>query len=472
MSTREVELIRKNWEPVLRDISKLQSLTFYDKLIKAVGNAQIVLIGEASHGTHEFYKHRAEITKRLIEEKGFNCVAAEADFPDCFQLNQYVRNITHGSSSEEALSGFKRFPTWMWRNTPTKEFLEWLCEYNKKFESIKEKVGFYGLDLYSSDRSMHAVLEYLDSTDPEAAMQARKDYECMRNYIENKRSSSFFSKLKKDCQEKVMKVLLDLQSRTRDFFENDKSVSEEDRLFCAVQNALVVKNAEKYYRAMFLDGSWNIRDSHFFETLQEILKYYEKTYERQAKVVIWAHNSHVGDASQTDKINRIGREINIGRLCRENFPLQKVYIIGFSTYTGSVTAADNWNEDPQYKKVNPGMKGSIEELCFRATQHQGVDNFLLLFRDNSATAASSATGASDIVIDKELVEALAKTREERAIGVIYRPHTERASHYFGAKVSKQFDALIHFNVTRAVHPLDTQHEWAKKELEETYPFGL
>ncbi|KAF0973078.1 hypothetical protein FDP41_008742 [Naegleria fowleri] len=470
MASKEITLIRKNWEPVVRDISKLHhsSLTFYDKLIKAVDDSQIVLIGEASHGTHEFYKHRAEITKRLIEEKGFNCVAAEADFPDCFQVNQYVRNITN-CSCEEALAGFKRFPTWMWRNTPTKEFLEWLCDYNKKFNSTQDKVGFYGLDLYSSDRSMKAVLQYLDSTDREAAMLARKRYECMQGFIEGRRTGS---SLKRECEEKVMQVLMDLQSRTVDDFKNNSSVTEEDRLFYAVQNALVVKNAEKYYRTMFIDGSWNIRDSHFFETLKETCKYYEKTYGKQAKVVIWAHNSHVGDASQTDMKFERGNEINIGRLCRENFPPNKVYIIGFSTYTGSVTAADHWDEDPHYKKVNPGMKDSIEDLCYRATLGQGVDNFILLFKDNSATASSSASGMSDVVIDKELVAELANTREERAIGVVYRPKTERHSHYFGAQVSKQFDALIHFNVTKAVHPLDTKHEWAKKELEETYPSGL
>ncbi|EFC47348.1 predicted protein [Naegleria gruberi] len=448
-----LSLIRENWIPLTKDLSKSESsLTCYDSLLKAIGDSKLVLIGEASHGTHEFYEHRAAITKRLISEKGFNCICLEADFPDTSRVNEFIKHQID-CTGVDSLSGFKRFPTWMWRNVPTLNLVEWLREYNTQFNKEKDMVGLYGLDLYSSDRSMRVVLEYFESIgDHEGAKHVREQYECMKNY---KKKEPIRKVIGGSCQEKVMQVLLDLQNR------ETKELQEKDHLFNAIQNAMVVKNAEHYYRVMFVDGSWNIRDEHFFETLVEIMKYYSNSYGKEAKVIVFAHNSHVGDASQTDSIYDKGHEINIGRKCRENFP-DDVYIVGFSTFNGSVTAADKWNQDPEYKRVNPGMKDSIEELLHDATIGQKTKDYMLLFKSKDPSVETNAT----------LRRELEKERLERAIGVIYRPKTERQSHYFEAKVAKQFDALIHFNTTTAVHPIDMQHQWAKKRLEETYPTGL
>ncbi|KAL9650010.1 hypothetical protein ABK040_003128 [Willaertia magna] len=485
---KRLKLIRDNWIPITHHIKPFPTekhahpspqesdLSFYNSLIEAIGDAQIVLIGEASHGTHEYYMHRAAISKRLIEEKGFNCIAWEADFPDAFEVNQYVRNITDNiHDSNQALDGFKRFPVWMWRNTVVKHFIEWLNKWNKENakEVMGDKVGIYGLDLYSADRSMKAVIDYLEQVDKNVAEQAKEYYECLSTYLENK---SQFS-IPHDCREKTFKVWKGLLDQTTNFLEKDEHVRKEDRIFFAIQNARVVKGAESYYRRMYVDGSWNCRDTHMFESLKELIQFYKDQYKKEAKVIIWAHNSHVGDARFTEKKERAGRDLTIGRLVKEAFPPEKVYNIGFSGYTGSVTAASGWNKPCEYKTVNKGMKGSYEELFYNATQQkiqmatdttnqqpqQLTEDFMLIFRSNS----------KNISVDENLVKALEKEKLQRAIGVIYRPETERFSHYFYVSVSKQFDAMIHFNRSRALHPLEFESEWAEKsELEETYPFAV
>ncbi|KAL9649983.1 hypothetical protein ABK040_014970 [Willaertia magna] len=494
--TKAIQLIRQNWIPITHNINISNAsvdLSFYDPLITAIGDAQIVLIGEASHGTHEFYMHRAAITKRLIMEKGFRCVAWEADFPDAFEVNQYVRNITDSwKGSDQALNGFHRFPVWMWRNTVVKHFIEWLNKWNKdNAKDNADKAGIYGLDLYSADRSMRAVIDYLEQVDKEEAEKAKDYYSCIANYLEKKHYS-----IPKDCQQKVFKVWKDMVENTSHFMENDENVRKEDRIFYAIQNARVVKNAEGYYRKMYVDGSWNFRDTHMVESLKELIQFYKDHYKRNCKVIIWAHNSHVGNAYHTEMRTVKGDELNIGRLCKEQFPEEKVFNIGFSTHHGTVTAASKWDGKAEYKKVRPGLADSYEKLFYEATQyeekgsssgggenvnvgygsnygghgsggqeegHHKVHDFMLLFRSNS----------SNIKVNEELVREMQKERLQRAIGVIYRPDTERHSHYFNASVSRQFDAMIHLNRTRAIHPLELESEWQQKtELEETYPFAL
>jgi erythromycin esterase-like protein len=422
----------------------------YDPLLDLVGNARIVLLGEASHGTHEFYRARAEITRRLIEEKGFTAVAVEADWPDAYRVNRFVRAMSEDVTANEALGGFLRFPTWMWRNADVLDFVGWLREHNDRVTGYERKVGFYGLDLYSLNHSIQAVLEYLDKVDPEAARRARYRYSCFEDFGEDAQAYGYAAgfALTQSCEREVLEELVELQRKASEYARMDGRVAE-DELFFAEQNARLIKNAEQYYRTMFGGrvSSWNLRDRHMFQTL-EALDGHLSRYGRQPKIVVWEHNSHLGDARATEMRTR--GELNVGQLVRERHGGDAV-LVGFTTYTGTVTAANDWDAPADRKQVRPALPGSYEAL-FHET---GVAQVLLAIRNNETAS-----------------KYLSEPRLERAIGVIYRPESERISHYFYVRLPEQFDAVIHFDQTRAVEPLERTARWERGELPETYPVGV
>src|SRR5437764_15477930 len=424
----------------------------YDPLMKIIGDARFVLLGEASHGTHEFYQARAEITKRLITEKGFVAVAVEADWPDAYRVNRYVRGLNDDPTARDALAGFKRFPIWMWRNTDVLDFIEWLRAHNTSLPPDTRKTGFYGLDLYSLHASIEAVISYLEKVDPEAAKRARYRYSCFGHYGEDTQAYGYAAgfNLSKSCEDEVVAQLIELQQHTSDYAKRDGRVAE-DEFFYAEQNARLAKDAEEYYRTMFSGrvSSWNLRDRHMTETLGALVAHLDREG-GGTKVVVWAHNSHVGDARATSMGSE--GELNIGQLVRERHGRETV-LVGFSTYTGTVTAASDWGAPLERKRVHPALPGSYEALLHQV----GLSNFLLPSPNDSQAA-----------------NALRGPRLERAIGVIYLPKTERVSHYFHARLPEQFDAVLHFDETRAVEPLDrtTQWEVGETEIPETYPWAV
>jgi erythromycin esterase-like protein len=422
----------------------------YDSLLELVGDARFVLIGEASHGTHEFYHERAQITKRLITEKSFTAVAVEADWPDAYRVNCYVRGASGEADASEALAGFQRFPTWMWRNTVVHAFVEWLRAHNEALPSDAPKAGFYGLDLYSLFTSIEAVVGYLDKVDPEAARRARERYACLEHFGRDSESYGYATGLglAEPCEDEVVGQLIELQRRAAEYARRDGRVAE-DEFFYAEQNARLAKNAEHYYRSMFRGrvSSWNLRDRHMAETLDALVAHLDRQGGRRTKVVVWAHNSHLGDARATEMGD--GGELNLGQLVRERYGRETV-LVGFSTYSGTVTAASDWGGAAERKRVRPALQGSYEELFHDA----GLPRFLLPLRDDGTAA-----------------QGLRRPRLERAIGVIYRPRTERMSHYFHARLPKQFDAVLHIDETRAVEPLERTAEWETGEAPETFPFG-
>jgi erythromycin esterase-like protein len=421
----------------------------YDDLLDLVGDARFVLLGEATHGTHEFYEERARITQRLIEEKGFHAVAVEADWPDAYRVNRYVRGQGEDQDADAALSGFVRFPNWMWRNTDVARFVDWLRAHNqRRGQGGGRQVGFYGLDLYSLFTSMQEVLGYLDKVDPQAARVARERYACFDHYHEDSQHYGYSASLNlsASCEEGVIEQLHQMHQRHHEYVNKDGG---EDAFFYAQQNARLVKNAEEYYRTMFRGrvSSWNLRDSHMAETLDALARHLSKDGE-PAKIVVWEHNSHIGDARATE-VGELG-EWNVGELARKAYDGQ-TRLIGFSTYEGFVTAASEWDGPAEHKRVRPGMPGSYEELL----HNTGIERFLLPIRGNDAAQAA--------LMDRKL---------ERAIGVIYLPRTERQSHYFSAQMAVQFDAVIHIDRTTAVTPLDPGGGWHAEEPPETYPGGL
>src|SRR4051794_32955471 len=331
-----------------------------------VGDARFVLLGEASHGTHDFYHERAQITQRLIEEKGFTAVAVEADWPDTYRVDRYVRGVSDDAYAIEALGDFKRFPTWMWRNTDVVEFLEWLRAHNDALGPSAIRTGFYGLDLYSLRGSMETVLRYLEQVDPDAAKKARTRYACFDHFGEDAQVYGFVaaSGLTKSCQEEVVSQLVELQRRAMEYARRDGRVAE-DEFFSAEQNARVVKNAEAYYRSMFLEevSSWNLRDRHMAETLDALVAHLERQGGR-AKIVVWAHNSHIGDARATQMGQR--GELNIGQLVRERYAHDAV-LVGFTSPHGTVTAPSDGGAPAERKRVRPGLSGSYETM-FHDTQ--------------------------------------------------------------------------------------------------------
>lgn len=426
----------------------------HEVLDDLIGDARIVLIGESTHGTHEFYDARAEITKWLITKKGFNAVAAEADWPDAYRVNRYVRGLGDDATPEEALRGFERFPAWMWRNTVVESFVGWLRWHNGRCAvDGRRQTGFYGLDLYSLHRSMQEVITYLDAIDPAAAARAKDRYSCFDHSSGNDGQAYGYAAAfgaGPTCERQAVEQLVELRRDAEKYLKSDGRIAE-DELFYAQQNAATVRNAEAYYRSMFRGRvtSWNMRDEHMAQTLNSLRIHLDKhSGTEPARIVVWAHNSHVGDARATE-VSADG-QLTIGQLAREKYGAE-CRLIGFSTYSGTVTAASEWGGIAERKVVRPALTGSIEKLL----HDSGKASFLVPMHDGSPAA-----GALEVV------------RLGRAIGVIYLPQTERQSHYFHVRPSDQFDAMIHIDETRALEPLEPEGTWIVGETPETYPSGL
>jgi erythromycin esterase-like protein len=419
----------------------------FGPLMDAIGESRLVLIGEATHGTHEFYKTRAELTKALVLRKGFNLIAVEADWPDAYRVNRWVRHAADEPDARTTLDDFTRFPRWMWRNRDVVSFIEWLRVYNAN-QPAASQAGFYGLDLYSMHASMAAVLTYLRKVDPAAADRARYRYACFEHFGEDTQGYGYAATigLTRSCEDDVVAELIDLRRRAAEYATRDGRIAA-DEYFFAEQNARLVRNAEEYYRAMFGGRveSWNLRDTHMMETLEALLAHIGQASDA-VRAVVWAHNSHLGDARATQMSER--GELNLGQLVRQKYGPDG-FLIGFTTHAGSVTAASNWDEPSQRKRVRPSLAGSYESLFHDV----GLERFLLLLRESP------------------IRETLREARLERAIGVIYRPETELLSHYFGARLSQQFDAVLHIDETSALEPLE---RWAHDEVDlpETYPSGM
>ena len=422
--------------------------TDYDALLQHIGAARFVLIGEASHGTQEFYRERIKITQRLILEKGVTAIAVEADWPDAWRVNRYVRGRSGDPDARTALAGFERFPAWMWRNTDVCEFVEWLRQYNSDCEPARQ-VGFYGMDLYSLFHSMQEVLAYLDRTDPAAAHKARARYACFDHIGQDSQAYGYAATfgMARSCEDEVVQQLREMTLRLNQYAPTPGL--ERDAYFYAQQNARLVRNAEEYYRTMFHGrvSSWNLRDSHMLETLVALERHLGEA-KVAPRMAVWAHNSHLGDAAVTDMGDR--GEWNVGQLMRDRYG-NDAFLVGMSTHHGSVTAASEWDEPPRRKRVRPGLDASWE-----AVFHQlATPDFMLLLKDHA-----------------ELQKLTEPMRLQRAIGVIYRPETERQSHYFFTHLARQFDALLHFDETHALEPLDKDLTWLEGEAPETYPSGI
>jgi erythromycin esterase-like protein/predicted phosphoribosyltransferase len=425
-----------------------------EALDEIIGDARVVLIGESSHGTHEFYEARAQITKWLIEERGFVGVAAEADWPDAYRVNRYVHCAGTDTSAEQALSGFERFPAWMWRNVVVRDFVDWLQAHNRHSRTAGgRQAGFYGLDLYSLHRSMREVIAFLDDIDPKAAARARMRYSCFDHTSADDGQAYGFAAAfgaGLSCERQVIDQLVEMQRTTMEYARRDGLLAE-DEAFYAQQNAQTVRDAERYYRAMFSGRvtSWNLRDQHMAQTLQALLTHLDRRYGAgTSRIVVWAHNSHVGDARATE-VGSDG-QVTLGQLVREHFG-ESCRLIGLTTYSGTVTAASEWGGIAERKSVRPALNGSLEEL-FHETERPA---FLV-----------------SPMISRAAAEPLDVVRLGRAIGVIYLPATERQSHYYHVRPGGQFDAIIHIDRTRALEPLEVSSVWVAGETPETYPTGL
>lgn len=429
-----VTLIRAALEP----LPELDDPAF-GRLFDRYADARVVLLGEASHGTSEFYRARAAITRRLIETHGFSIVAVEADWPDAAAIDRYVRPRAAAGPAQPA---FRRFPAWMWRNRDVQAFVHWLRDYNAGVPKTAQ-AGFYGLDLYSLDSSIRAVIDYLDKVDPEAARTARRRYGCLAPW--SKEPAQYgrmaISRGYAVCEQAVVQTLRELLDRRLEYAQSDG-----ERFLDAAQNARLVSNAEAYYRAMYYGAaeSWNLRDTHMFETLQQLLA----AGGTRARAVVWAHNSHIGDARHTE-MGQLREEINLGQLCRQQHG-RAAALVGFGTHAGTVAAADDWDEPMRVMDVLPSRADSYERLFHDA----GEPRALLDLREGRHAA---------------LRERLARPRLERFIGVIYRPDTERWSHYVECSLPRQLDGYVWFDRTHAVEPLGEEPHGG---MPETWPFGL
>jgi protein-L-isoaspartate(D-aspartate) O-methyltransferase len=441
---RTAQTIAANEEILIKEIAAtvepFSSIDTADltPLLSRIGNARIVLLGEATHGTSEFYRMRERISRELIVKKGFRFIAIEGDWPDAARVDNYVRHLEYSPSEWTA---FARFPTWMWRNNEVGDFVDWLREHNTAAKPAS-RVAFHGLDLYSLYVSIRSVLDYLDEVEPNAAKIARQRYGCLTPWQGDPAAygHAALTGAYHTCEPQVVRALKELLENRVVYAKRDG-----ERFFDAVQNARLVANAERYYRIMYYGSraSWNLRDEHMFTTLKNLLTFYGTG----SKAVVWAHNSHVGDSAATEMASR--GEYNIGHLCRQQFG-DDAYLVGFGTNSGTVAAASDWDGPMEVKKVQPALPKSYERLC-HGTGHA---RFTLGLRHRP---------------DLSDADSLGKPQLERAIGVIYRPETERASHYFQAVLPRQFDEYIWFDETCAVTPFETAE---LAGLPDTYPFGV
>ncbi len=404
----------------------------YDALMAMVPDKRFVLLGESTHGTRDFYRMRADITRRLIAEAGFDGVAVEGDWPDTWRVNRFV----HGETADDAhaaLADFERFPSWMWRNEEIVEFIGWLRAYNAD-RPMASRAGIYGLDLYSLYRSADAVIRYLEEVDPAQAEIARERYAAL-DHVREPQTYGYQVALgrRPPAHDEVVAQLLQLRTQAQDYIERN-GLAAADAHFFAERNAAVVVQAERYYRAMFgrRINTWNLRDAHMRDTLFA-LSAYRRRRDGSGRIVVWAHNSHLGDARATEMHGR--GELNLGQLLRQDLG-EQVLLVGFTTFTGYVSAASEWDGEVELKRVRPALPDSYERL-FHTTR---LDRFFLPLKGPQA-------------------ERLKEPLLERAIGVIYLPRTERASHYFEASLARQFDAVFHLDETDAVEPLTRPAHW-------------
>jgi erythromycin esterase-like protein len=424
---------------------KLNIESELNALLNDIGDAPIVMLGEATHGTHEFYSWRTALSKRLIKEKGFNFIAVEGDWPDCYRVNRFIKDYKSidqaGPQLTESvgtlLKEFNRWPTWMWANWEVAALVEWLHEYNGTLTPDR-KIGFYGLDVYSLWDSMREMMHYLEKEDPEAAKSVKKAIQCFEPYEGKEQLYARYSLTEHSCRDKVLGLLREVRMKAQ-LLDGDREAG-----FNTEQNALIAVNAEKYYRSMmnFDNESWNVRDRHMMETLDRLLQFHGKG----AKAIVWAHNTHIGDASATG-MKRAGM-INIGQLARENYGVNKVYLAGFGTYSGSVIAAEEWGAPMQEMEVPPAREGSIEHQLHT---EDPLDRYLLLQTEDQSSQ-----------YEREI--------RHRAVGVVYNPENDRFSNYVPSVLSLRYDAFIFIDETSAVHPLHLQpHD---VEMPATYPFGF
>ena len=411
-----------------------------DILMKRIGDARIVMLGEASHGTHEYYSWRTHITERLIKEKGFNFIAVEGDWPDCYRLNRYIKNyLRKHESAFHVLKSFDRWPTWMWGNWETLALAEWLKENNRDLPANK-KVGFYGLDVYSLWESMEAILQYLNGVDPAAMKMAEEAFRCFEPFRKEEgqsyaRASQFVPDL---CETEVVELLKTIRSRLPSYN------TDHENVFSTEQNALIAVNAEKYYRAMIKGGphSWNLRDRHMADTLERLLNFHGA----ESKAIVWAHNTHIGDARATDMT--ADGMYNIGELIRMKHNEDGVVLVGFGSYKGKVIAGKSWGSPMKEMDVPPARRGSWEYLLHEA----GTQNKLLIMDDFM----------DDTFMETHIAH--------RAIGVVYNPAIEQYGNYVPSILPLRYDAFIYLDETKALHPLNLEPHG--HQMPETYPFGL
>lgn len=405
-----------------------------DALLDDIGDRRVVMLGEASHGTHEFYTWRTAISKRLIEEKGFRFIAVEGDWPDCYRINRYVKDRNEDGSVTDVLRAFDRWPTWMWSNWEVAALAGWLRDHNARTSA---NIGFYGLDVYSLWDSMRAMLDYLEQEDPAAARWVREAYQCFEPYQENEQVYARYA-MSRSCKDEVVRMLKEIRARAQ-FLDGDPEAGLD-----AEQNAYIAVNAEKYYSSMvgFDNESWNIRDRHMMDTLDRLLQFHG----RDAKGIVWAHNTHIGDARATD-MRRAGM-INIGQLGREHYGINQVYLAGFATHSGTVIAGDEWGAAMEVLETPPAKPGSIEDRL----HHESASDRYYLFNDEHTAAAFE------------------KPIGHRAIGVVYDPRQERLGNYVRSHLPRRYDAFIYLDRTQALHPLGLPPH--NEKMPDTYPFGL
>jgi erythromycin esterase-like protein len=436
----DVDALAEGVRRVARPLATSDDL---DPLIERIGDASYVLLGEASHGTAEFYTWRTEISRRLVLEKGFTFIAVEGDWPDCYRVNRYVRGFPEsGESAEAVLHAFERWPTWMWGNREVVDLVSWLRRHNDR-EHPERRVGFYGLDVYSLWDSMRAVVDYLERVDPELAHGARRAYSCFDPYYDDAQDYARATALvPTSCEAEAVAVLRELRGRAPEYREDGR-----EAYFNAEQNALVARNAELYYRTMVRGGpsSWNVRDTHMVETLERLMKHHEP----HAKAIVWEHNTHVGDARYTD-MARHGM-VNVGQLVRDRHDDEGVMIVGFGTHRGTVIAADEWGEPMERMRVPPAREGSWEDACHRADS----EDKLFLFNDDPDGG----------------VPGLEAPLDHRAIGVVYAPGNERWGNYVPTVVPRRYDTFLYIDESHGVDPLHMPVR-VDGEVPETFPSGV
>jgi erythromycin esterase len=463
-------------EKDVENFNKLDSSKDLDLLLDRIGDSQFVLLGEASHGTSEFYIWRTEITKRLIKEKGFSFIAVEGDWPDCYKVNRYIKGFPDsGKNAYDVLYSFNRWPTWMWANKEIVELVEWLKLYNNdRQQQLKEQknnsftsksnvnrkiVGFYGLDLYSLWESMEAIIQYLRKIDPNLIKNAIEAYNCFEPYgkdVENYARATAF--VPENCEDEVIEMLSSLRSKM-DIYSKKDYGNREEEYFNAEQNAITAKDAELYYRTMIRGDvkSWNIRDTHMMETLERLITFHN---EGNSKAIVWAHNTHIGDARATDMSK--DNMINLGQLVCERNNKNNTILVGFGTYKGSVIAAKRWGEKMEEMKVPPAMDGSWDNIIHNI-QNESVDasdtnNKLIVFSHYSNNINNNKINNSE-------------WKGQRAIGVVYNPQYEKYGNYVPTNLSSRYDAFLFIDETHALNPLHMQ-TIKDKDYPETFPTGV